>query len=394
MAYLFGDYSLDPQSYELKRGEQPIAVEPQVFGVLACLIENRDRVVSKDDLIDTVWKGRIVSDATLSSRISAARRAVGDTGNAQAVIRTVARRGFRFVSPVRLSHDSDVAAAAPAAAQSIRYCTAGDGVQLAYAVAGSGPPLVKVASWLNHLEFDWESPVWRGLFRDFASYRQVIRYDSRGVGLSDRAVDDLSFNALASDLDTVIDAVDPPPFALLGISQGAAIAIRYAVRHPARVSRLILWGGFARGRKRRGSREDAAQSEAMKTLIRHGWGKDTAAFRRMFAALYLPDADDRQIAWWTEMQRMATSPENAVRLRESIDDLDVAKEVARVRTPTLILHSEREAVAPFSEARFLAARIPGAKLVPLDSANHLVLEQEPAWRRATAEIRTFLTAET
>lgn len=394
MIYRFGDYSLDVEGFELRRDGEAIPVEPQVFGLLACLIENRERVVSKDDLIEAVWGGRIVSEATLSSRISFARQAVGDSGEAQAVIRTIPRRGFRFVAEASAEDTigDGGAGAARDIPQTIRYCTTGDEVQLAYSVAGSGPPLLKVANWLNHLEFDWESPIWRALFQSLASYRQLIRYDSRGVGLSDWEVEDFSFESLARDLETVVETSDPPPFALLGISQGAAVAIDYATRNPERVSHLILWGGFARGRNRRGNQEEAARAEAFRTIMRQGWGKETSVFRQMFASLYLPDANDEQVRWWTDMQRIATSPENAVRLRESIDDLDVTEKLAEVSTPTLILHSEREEVAPFSEARFMATRIKDASFVALDSANHLVLQQEPAWRRAVDEIKRFLSA--
>jgi len=394
MIYRFGEFTLDPLTYDLQCDGEPIPVEPQVFGVLNFLIENRDRVVSKDELIDAVWDGRIVSDATLSSRISAARTAVDDTGRDQAIIRTIPRRGFRFVATVttdeKVDESKTVAAKTP---QTIRYCTTADGVQLAYSFAGEGPPLLKVSNWLNHLEFDWASPIWAPLFHDFTRQRQLLRYDSRGVGLSDWDVGEISFDLLVVDFEAVIDASGVETFALLGISQGAAIAIDYAARNPDRVTHLVLWGGFARGRRKRGNPEDQAESEAFVTLMRQGWGKETSPFRQMFASLYLPDANDEQIKWWTDMQRIATSPENAVSLRETIDDLDVSEQLAKVQTPTLILQSERDAVAPLSEARFMAARIPNAKFVALDSANHLVLHQEPEWRRAVDEVSAFLSTD-
>lgn len=388
MIYRFGDYALDLRSHLLRRGGEEIALEPQVFALLACLIERRDRLVTKDELVETVWGGRIVADATLSSRISAARQAVGDSGEKQAVIRTVPRLGFRFLPQVAL--EPAAAAARPPVAQSLRYCTTPDGIQLAYALAGAGPPLVKAANWLNHLEFDWHSPIWQPLFAELTGYRRLLRYDSRGTGLSDRTVEDFAFPVLVTDLETVVEAVQPPPFALLGISQGAAIAIDYAVRHPQRVTQLILWGGFARGRRQRGNAAETAESEAFATLIRQGWGNEAATFRKMFAALFLPEATEAQARAWTEMQRLSATPEVAARLREAIDRLDVSRLLARVRTPTLILHSARDVVAPLAEARLMAARIPEAELVLLDSANHLVLSHEPAWPRALAAIRAFL----
>lgn len=394
MIYRFQSCELDTERAELQvRGNlQP--VEPQVFHLIVHLIEHRDRLVSKDELINEVWGGRFISDATLSSRISSARSAVGDSGVAQEIIRTVPRRGYRFVAELKAPgepHQRDSHRQPRPFSRTVRYCTAKDGVGLAYAVSGEGPPLVKTMSWLNHLDFDWESPVFGPLFRELSSRHQLLRYDSRGAGLSDREVKDFSFDALASDLEAVIAASGIEPFAMLGISQGAALAIDYAARHPERVSHLVLWGGYARGRKRRGRTEDAEQAEAFKTLMRHGWGKPSSTFLRMFASLYLPEANEKQIQWWTDLQRVATSPENAVRLRDAIDDIDVSDRLAQVKAPTLILHSEREEVAPFSEARRMAARIPNATLVPLDSANHLVLTQETAWQRAVDEIVGFLS---
>jgi pimeloyl-ACP methyl ester carboxylesterase/DNA-binding winged helix-turn-helix (wHTH) protein len=392
MIYSFDKCELDTERLELRRDGELQAVEPQVFSLLVHLIENREHVVSKDNLITAVWDGRIVSDATLSSRINAARRAVGDSGKDQAVIKTMPRRGFRFVAPMEQGETQTDSEAQPSTVgQNIRFCTTSDGVQLAYSFAGAGPTLLKVANWLNHLEFDWTSPMWGDLFCEFADYRKLLRYDSRGVGLSDWEVAEITFDLLVNDLEAVIAASDVSKFALLGISQGAAVAIDYAVRNPERVSHLILWGGFARGRRKRGKSEDIAESEAFITLMRQGWGRENSPFRQMFASLYLPDANDEQIRWWTDMQKIATSPENAVRLREAIDDLDVSAQLEKVQTPTLILHSEREQVAPMSEGRLMAAKIPNARFVPLDSANHLVLHQEEGWRRAIDEIRNFLT---
>lgn len=394
MRHGFGEFTLDTLNHELRHRGELVPTEPQVFSLLQFLAENPGRTVSKDELIKAVWDGRIISDATLSSRIHAARQAIGDNGTEQRAIRTVPRRGFRFMVSVetetvpaspRPLDDADIQGI-----QDIRYCATPDGVTLAYSLAGTGPVLVKTANWLNHLEQDWRSPMWAPLFHELAGYRCLLRYDTRGVGMSDWDIGDIDFDRMAVDLETVIDASGVSEFALLGISQGAAVAIDYAVRHPERVTRLILWGGFARGRRKRGQAEEIAESEAFTTLIRQGWGKTNSTFRQMFAALYLPEATNEQVRWWTDMQRVASSPENAVRLREAIDVIDISEQLAMVRTPTLILHSVRESVAPLSEARFMAARIPQARLVTLDSANHVVVHQEPAWRHALDEIRAFL----
>lgn len=394
MLYRFGDCQMDTGRLELRRAGAVCPLEPQVFDLLRFLIENRARVVSKDDLVNAVWGGRAVSDATLTSRISTARQAVGDDGEKQAVIRTFQRRGLRFVAEVEelAPGDAPPAAASGTASpdQTIRFCTGGDGTRLAYALSGSGPPLLKAANWLNHLEYDWESPVWRDLFAVLSSHHRLLRYDTRGTGLSDWTADDISFPAFCSDLDAVIAASGiATPFALMGISQGAAVAVDYAARHPDRVSHLVLWDGYVRGRNRR-STEQRAQSAAILTLMRQGWGRENPAFRQMFTSMFLPGATAEQVQWFTDLQRITTSPDNAVRIRSVLDDIDVSDRLAGVRARTLILHARDEAVVPLDEARFMAARIANARFVLLDSANHMVLPQEPAWQRAVDEILRFL----
>jgi DNA-binding winged helix-turn-helix (wHTH) protein len=251
--YLFSDHVLDVDRRELRRGSGLIALEPQVFDLLVYLVQNRDRVVSKDDLIAAVWGGRVVSDSTLTSRINAARKAVGDSGERQQLIRTFSRKGIRFVGAVSAPGDPRgpdggalVPPAPPGLRQEIHFCTASDGVRIAYAEVGRGTPLVKAANWLNHLEYDWQSPVWRHLLRAFAADHRLVRYDARGNGLSDWDVDDISFDSFVRDLESVVQATGLQRFALLGMSQGCAVSAAYAVRHPERVSHLVLYGGFAR----------------------------------------------------------------------------------------------------------------------------------------------------
>jgi DNA-binding winged helix-turn-helix (wHTH) protein len=254
MTFVFENCEIHRDRRELHRNGTVIRVEPQVFDVLVHLVRHRDRVVSKDELIRVVWEGRFVSDDTLTSRVSAARRAIGDTGAEQRLIRTVTRRGFRFVGDVREDPNSDPTATlqpptleTSGLQQSVRFCKTSDGIHLAVATAGRGAPLVKTANWLNHIEFDWQSPVWSPLFSRLAAQCTLVRYDERGIGLSDRDVAEFSFEAFVQDLETVVDEYRLRRFALLGISQGAPVAIAYAVRHPERVSRLVLCGGFAKG---------------------------------------------------------------------------------------------------------------------------------------------------
>jgi pimeloyl-ACP methyl ester carboxylesterase/DNA-binding SARP family transcriptional activator len=274
--------------------------------------------------------------------------------------------------------------------QDIRFCTAGDGVRIAYATVGSGPPLVKTANWLNHLEFDWESPIWRHMFRAFASDRTFIRYDSRGNGLSDWNVENLTLDSLVDDLKSVVDAAGVERFPLLALSQGCAVAIEFAVRYPERVSKLILYGGYARGWRARADSDFAAQTEALITLTRIGWGRDNPAYRQVFTSLFVPGATPEQMDWFNELQRITTSPENAARILSAHGDIDVRDRLQHVTQPTLVLHVRNEARVPYANGRELAMGIPGAKFVTLEGQNHLLLEQEPAWPRFLAEVRAFL----
>jgi pimeloyl-ACP methyl ester carboxylesterase/DNA-binding winged helix-turn-helix (wHTH) protein len=413
LPFVFGDCSLDAGRRELRRGAALVELEPQVFDLLIYLIENRDRVVSKDDLIASVWHGRIVSESTLTSRITAARKAIGDSGEQQALIRTKARKGIRFTGEVSeraaLIEQTAPPTAAPAPGhlppathlptpqpvaphvlrQEVHFCTSSDGTQIAYASVGQGSPVVKTANWLNHLEYDWESPIWSPLFQAIAAEHQLIRYDARGNGLSDWDVSEMSFDAFVRDLETVVEAVGVKRFALFGISQGCAMSIAYAVRYPERVSHLVLYGSFARGRKKR-SPDATANSDALITLIRQGWGQENPAFRQLFTSLFIPGGTEEQTKWFNDLQRITTSPENAARLREVVDDIEVTTLLSKVTAPTLVLHCRGDAVQPFDEGRRLAAGIPGARFVALEGRNHIPLQGEPAWSRLLQEMRDFL----
>jgi pimeloyl-ACP methyl ester carboxylesterase len=397
MIYSFGDYQIDTGLYELRLHGKPLPVEPQVFDLLVCLIENRDRVVSKDDLFETVWQGRIVSEASLSSRINAARTALGDSGSKQKVIQTVPRRGFRFVAPIEAKRqDNADAAGAPAPPpakvpdhQNIQFCTTADGTRIAYSTAGAGPPLVKAPNWMSHLEYEWESPIWRHFMMALCRHNTLVRFDQRGNGLSDWNVKDISFDAFVDDLETVVDSLDLKSFPLVGVSQGCAISVAYAVRHPERVSHLILYGGFTRGAYHRDKTAEE-QARAALTLIKHGWGQDNPAFRQMFTSGFMPDATREQWTWFNDLQRISASAENAVRLRETVHNSDISDMLAKVSVPSLVVHCRGDAVAPFEEGRRLAAMIPNARFVPLEGNNHLMLEDEPAWPRFLQEMRDFL----
>ena len=395
MRYAFDGFVLDTERVELRRGSELVEVEPQVFDLLVFFIQNQDRVISGGELFDAVWQGRIVSLSTLTSRINAARRAIGDSGAKQKLIKTIPRKGYRFIGQATSPESADAHAAPdpePPLRQEILFCTSGNGVRIAYAKVGSGSPLVKAGNWLNHLEYDWESPVWSHLLKWMASEHQLIRYDARGNGLSDWDVQDISFDAFVRDLEAVVDAAGLKRFALFGASQGCAVSIAYAAKHPERVSKLVLYGGFARGRRLRGDPLDIEQADAMITLMRTGWGQENPAFRQVFTSLFVPGGTPEQVHWFNDLQRKTTSPENAVRIRLVSDYMDVTKLLPRVTTPTLVLHCHNDVVQPFEEGRILAAGIPGARFVGLEGQNHLILESDPGWSRFQEEITAFLAA--
>ena len=395
--YRFLEFTLDPKRLELRRDGGLIEVEPQVFSLLVHLIEKRDRVVSKDELIDAVWDGRIVSEATLSSRISAARSALGDDGKAQAIIKTFPRRGFRFLAEVTEggSDAGHVTAASggsgsPAAAtsQKVRFCKSRDGTQIAYATTGAGPPLVRAGHWLTHLEHDWHSPVWRPFLDEFGRTFSVTRYDQRANGLSDWTVETLALDDFVDDLEAVVDAAGLKEFALYGTSQGAPIAIAYSVRHPKRVSHLILHGGYCLGRMLRDTAE-REDGEALLTLMRHGWGKEGSPFIKAFTSFFIPGANDEQTRSLVDLQKLTVSPENAARLRVAVDSFDVRDLLDKVAVPTLVIHARNDGVHPLEQGRKLAADIPEAQFISLESANHAILPQEPAWDVLFEAIRGF-----
>ena len=272
--------------------------------------------------------------------------------------------------------------------QEIGFCTAPDGVRIGYATVGQGAPLVKASNWLNHLEFEWHSPIWRHWWEELAKNHLLVRYDQRGGGLSDWSVEDLSFEAFAGDLERVIDTLGLDRFALLGISQGGAQAIEYSIRHPEKVSHLVLYGAYARGYLKRG--QSLEEFEAKLTLTRTGWGRDNPAYRQIFTTQFVPEATAEQMHWFNELQRISTLPENAVRLQIANGNIDILDRVSQVSVPTLVLHARNDAVVPFEQGRQLAALIPDASFVPLEGKNHILLESEPAWRTFLSEVRRFL----
>jgi DNA-binding SARP family transcriptional activator/pimeloyl-ACP methyl ester carboxylesterase len=278
------------------------------------------------------------------------------------------------------------------ATQSIHFCSTPDGIRLAYAVSGDGPPLVKASNWLTHLDYDWESPVWRHWWHGLSRRHRLIRYDERGCGLSQWDIDDFSFDAYVRDLETVVDSLGLERFPLLGISQGGPIAIAYTTRHPERVDRLVLYGTGVLGRRHKArSDADHRQLDALAELMRTSWGADEPSFQRVYNARFMPDGPIEQWRAFDELQKRTAPPENAVRLWESTELNDVTEAARALRVPTLILHARNERLRPYEDAERLATLIEGSRLMPLESNNHILQEGEPAFAQFLAAVEGFLT---
>lgn len=390
MRYRFSTFELDTEKHEFRADGELFALEPQVFDVLRHLVENHDRMVGRDELIDAVWDGRIVSEATISARINAVRRALGDSGKAQDFVKTIPRRGFRFVASVEVDGASTASGkAASDVAQKIRFCQSTDGTRIAYATTGSGPPLVRVGHWMSHVELDWHNPISRRRFNELGESFALTRYDQRGQGLSDWSVEDFSLDAFVDDLEAVVNAAGLDEVTLYGLSQGAPVGVAFAARHPDRVRRLILHGGYVRGRMRRRAAGEREQGEALLTLMRHGWGKEGSPFIKAFTTMYMPTATAAQVQSLVDLQKQSASAENAVKLRQAVDNFDVTDLLEKVTAPTLVIHARNDGVHPLDQGRKLAAGIADCEFVMLESENHVILPEEPAWHELIAAIRGF-----
>ncbi len=396
VVYEFGPFRLEPRERRLAREGQAIPLTGKAFDTLCALVKNHGTLVPKQDLMNAVWPETTVEENNLDRNISALRKALGEAGP---FIETVPRAGYRFVAPVtERSHT----AAAPAVAnretenlprQEIRFCVTADKVRIAYATVGSGFPLVKVANCFNHLDFEWGSPIWRHWVRDFANGYSIVRYDGRGNGLSEWEVDDISFEAWVHDLETVVDAAGLEKFGLLGVSQGGAVAIAYAARHPERVSHLVLCGAYSRGANHREQLESVQVRRALETLVQVNWGQSNPSFFQMVTNLYIPDRSTPEDQnWFKDLQIKSVSPVNLVNIMRVCDEINVRPVLSSISVPTAVFHSDRDRVAPLHEGRILAAEIPGARFVPLSSGNHLLLGEEPAWKVFREELGSFLKA--
>src|SRR3990172_1124222 len=411
-------------------GDGILAEFPSVINATECAVEIQTIMATRNEAVPESRRMRFRIGINLGDVIHDETRIYGDGINIAARLEGIAEPGgicisrqvfdqvsralkadFQALGPRTLKNIAqpvDVFAIAPAdrgagpgvtapnavdLRQEIRFCTAADGIQLAYSMIGQGPPLMKTGNWMTHLEYDLESPIWRHLYRELVKDYTLVRYDARGNGLSDRTVDEISFEAFVSDLEAVVDAAGLTRFALLGISQGCAVSIAYAVRHPERVSHLILYGGYALGWNKRA--RTAAQKEedaALLTLMRLGWGKENPAFRQLFTSQFMPGGTKEQADWFNELERITVSGDVAARMFEANGETDVTALLPQVRVPTLVLHARDHAHLPFEAGRRMAAGIPGARFVTLQGQNHLFLETEPAFSQSLEHTRTFLAS--
>ncbi|MFJ7178180.1 alpha/beta fold hydrolase [Streptomyces massasporeus] len=399
--YRFGQYALDADRRRLSHDGQRLDVEPQAMELLCHLVEHRGRVVPEEELRDRMGHGHAVSEAELATLLRSARLAIGDSDTRQRLIRAVRPHGYRFVAHTTAA--STTAAAAPRAPgvpagteadhEVIRFCRSADGTRIAYALTGEGPPLVKTANWLTHLDIDRTTPMWAHWFDGLTRGRQLIRYDERGCGLSSWDMGSFTLDDLVADLDSVADAVGLDRFPLLGVSQGGAVAVAYAALRPERVSHLILTSAYARGQQiRAGSDAEREAAEVDLNIARAGWrSQDSSSYLRYFASQFLADATPAEWDAFAAYQQQTTSPANGLRFLEEFTRIDVSGIAHDVTCPTLIIHSRDDARVPVAQALELATLIPDSRLVLLESRNHLFTADDPAWPTFLTHLHNFLS---
>jgi pimeloyl-ACP methyl ester carboxylesterase/DNA-binding winged helix-turn-helix (wHTH) protein len=389
--YSFGPFRLEAHERRLLRDGAEVSLPGKAFDTLLLLVEGAGSLQPQQALIERLWPDTFVEPNNLQYNVSLIRRALEGASGVE--LQTVRGRGYRLVADVARSDATPAPAGEGSATQKTYFCKAVDGARLAYARLGSGPPLVKAANWLSHLELDWRFDVWRRWLPLFGRRHTLVRYDARGNGLSDWEPPELSFERFVSDLATVFDAAGVERAPVVGLSQGASVAVAYAARHPERVSALILIGGCAQGWRTKNHPRLTRKFEAMMVLMRDGWGGQNAAFRQIFTTTFFPDADQKITDEFNELQRVTTTPHNAAALLSALGDIDVRDDLPRVKVPTLVLHCRGDAVVPMKDGVELASGIAGARFVPLESRNHVVLPTEPAWARFSSEVETFLAQE-
>ena len=385
--YRFGPFHLDARERRLSRGSDQIPLHLKVFDTLLVLVENAGRLVTKQELLDTVWPGTAVEENNLNHNVSMLRKALGERATGQQYIETVPRVGYRFVAAVEAaaSRAGSSDGSATKARQELRCCTTSDGVRLAYASVGNGPPLVKASNWLTHLDFEWGSPIWRHWYTALSRHHRLVRYDERGNGLSQRDVPVVNFDTWVRDLETVVDAAGLDRFPLLGISRGGPIAIAYAVKHPERVTQLVLYGAFAVGVLHVGTPEQLEARRAFESLVRLGWGLSNPAFCKTFTCRFIPEAKPEHERWLDELHACRRRRKTR-RLMECDGAIDVRPLLSQLKVPTLVIHCDRDQVIPPNEVACWR-RIPGARTCRCGRQSDA--RGEPAWSLFLEELGLF-----
>jgi pimeloyl-ACP methyl ester carboxylesterase/DNA-binding winged helix-turn-helix (wHTH) protein len=390
--YRFGNYLLDVDERRLLRDDDEVRLRGKLFDTLRLLVENAGKLVRKDAFMESVWPDSVVEDNNLDYCISQLRKLL----HPEKYIETVPRHGYRFLADVttlqphgRLIELEPMGESGDAPDQNIEFFTTSDGVRIAYTVGGQGPVLVRTIHWLSHLDFEWNNPLRREWMSQMMRHNTLLRYDQRGSGLSDWNVGDFSFERTVRDFEELVDAAGLEKFAILGGCQGAAVGIAYAVRHPERVTKLIINGTFANGWPPPG---DGAREhlEAMLTLIRSGWGRDNPAFRQLWTTLFRPDANSLETAWLNELQRVSSSPDNAARMMAEFPNIKILDLLPKIACPTIVLHSRDDGAVPVQEGKLIAARIRGARFIEVPSRNHMVAPGDPGWELFVKEVSLFL----
>ncbi|MDU8911147.1 alpha/beta fold hydrolase [Aestuariicoccus sp. MJ-SS9] len=374
MHYRFTDCLLDIDALTLTRSGQPVAVEPQVFDLIRLLVENPGRVVTRDEIVAAVWGGRIVSESAISARIAAARKAVGDDGKAQKVIRTVARRGLQMVAEIAYPTDAapnGTSQPKPVTPPRVRYTSNPRGQMLAYTLFGTGPPVLNVSFFARSIEREWHVGTRRTILESLAQDHEVACYDEIGSGLSDPDMTGVTYPGKAEDALAAADAAGFGSFSIFAESGGALPAIILAATHPDRVRCIVISGGYAEGHARRG---DDSDTDYIRALISAGWDRPGSPFTRTYLTAYCPDGPYEAANEVAEMMRAAAKRDNMLHQRDLQNNASVVDYLGSVQCPVLLIHGRRDSVHPLSGAQRLASGIPRAELHVLDSANHLPLE--------------------
>lgn len=398
MEFRFADCALDPVRHRLTRGGEDVHVEPQVFALLRLLVERAGELVTRDELVEQVWDGRIVSDATISARINAARAAVGDSGQSQSVIRTVTRRGLQLVVPVARAQTAEPdlhppPPVAPKAPVVVRMTASADGTGIAWCKSGTGPPLLRAGHWLTHLERDVPSPIWGPWLARMQRGRTLVRYDTRGTGMSGNETGPMTLDTFVEDMLAVADAARLDRFSIFSASQSTAVACAFAVRYPDRVERIFSYGGWPEGSRVRDPAAGDTMTDAIHMMLKHGWGQPEGGHMRAFSSMMLPGASRDQVRAFVELQINSATADRATEVREVISRFDVKDILPEVPVPVCVVHAAQDSIHPIAQAHLLARLLPDAQLHTVDSVNHILLDTEPAFGAMMDLLDAFLAGE-